>query len=177
MALYEEAYGYTYLRILTQGFMIYLAAVLAVTVFRVWKEEINLLRLYVVISLVAYLTVNFINIDVVIARSNIERYRSTGSIDAEYLNGLSYEAVPILVTLLDDPDREVAAEINNGLYSKKQALQQEESWPSFNIAKHRARKVLAGYELHYYNLGPEGRLEGYCQQQRLPDFVYSGGLS
>lgn len=156
MALYEAAYGYTYLRILTQGFMIYLAVVLAVTGFRVWREETRLLKLYIVISLAAYLAVNFINIDVIIARSNIERYRSTGSIDTAYLNGLSYEAVPTLVTLLDDPDKKVAEEISSGLYFKKQALQQEDSWPSFNIAKYRARKILDGYDLHYQKPGPDG---------------------
>ncbi|NPV91007.1 MAG: DUF4173 domain-containing protein [Firmicutes bacterium] len=151
MALYEDAYGFTQMRILTQGFMVYLAVVLAVTGFRVWREETRLLKLYIVISLVAYLAVNFMNVDTIVARNSIERYRGTGRIDTGYLNRLSYEAVPTLVTLLDAPDQKVAAEISGGLYLKRQQLRREASWPSFNLARYRALRALEGRELHPFN--------------------------
>jgi len=67
MSLYEAAYGYTYLRVLTHSFMIFLFVLFVIAFYKVWNEGISLLKPYVVLSIAAYMILNFANIDVLIA--------------------------------------------------------------------------------------------------------------
>jgi len=152
MLMYEEAYGYTYLRILTHLFMAFILVLLTIAMVKVWNEKIALLKAYIITALIAYVVVNYMNIDVIIARNNLNRYQATHKVDAYYLTSLSYDAVPIIVPLLDDADKEIANRVMNGLYNKKERLKYDKSWQSFNISKYRAEKILMKYELkntHY----------------------------
>lgn len=97
MSLYESQYGYTYLRVLTQAFMIFLFVLFIVALLKIWNHGVGLFQTYVVISLVAYLMINYINIDVLITRKNLERYDATGLLDAKYLSTLSYDSLPIVL--------------------------------------------------------------------------------
>ncbi|MCX7921590.1 MAG: DUF4173 domain-containing protein [Clostridia bacterium] len=149
MALYEEAYGYTHLRILTHAFMAFLFVLFIVTLIKIWNEKISLLKAYIVIAVISYVIINYANVDVIIAKNNIERYYKTQQIDAAYLSSLSYDAVPELTRLLNDKNKGVAAQIENGLYLKKEKLDEEKSWQSFNYSKYRAKKELDKYKLNY----------------------------
>jgi len=149
MSLYEETYGYTYLRIFTHAFMAFILILLAAALYKVWKDGFRLLRAYIIISIVAFVAVNYMNVDVIVARNNIDRYHKTHNIDVQYLAGLSYDAVPLLVELLDDKDKNVAAQIENCLYEKKKELSRKRPWQSFNISSYRAKKLLTGYKLQY----------------------------
>jgi FlaA1/EpsC-like NDP-sugar epimerase len=62
MSLYEQEYGYTYLRVFTHAFMLFIFAILVVTLIKVWKENFLLLKSYIVISIVAYLAINYFTI-------------------------------------------------------------------------------------------------------------------
>ena len=156
MSLYEEAYGYTYLRILTHAFMAFIFVMLVAALFKVWNEKVSLVKAYIIIALISYTVINYVNIDVVIARSNIERYHKTGNIDASYLTCLSYDAVPLLVGLINDKNQEVATDIQNYLYNQKQFLHQKHGWQAFNISGYRAKKLLSGYNLQYKAKEVEG---------------------
>lgn len=151
MSLYEEAYGYTYLRVLTHAFMLFLFALLAATLYKVWKEKMSLLKAYIVISIIAYTGINYANIDVVIAKKNIERYTVEKSIDISYLTSLSDDAVPYLVKFMESgPDKEFAKQLENMLYERKERLERKSStWQSFNVARYRARTQLGKVELTY----------------------------
>ncbi|MCR4434731.1 MAG: DUF4173 domain-containing protein [Clostridiales bacterium] len=149
MWMYEEAYGYTYLRILTHAFMVFVLAILVITVCRVWSEKVPMLKGYIVTALLAYLIVNYINIDVIIVENNIERYRNTGHIDEYYLGRLSYDAVPLLVQLVNDENLSPA--FQNSLYGAKKALNEGRGWQSFNISRYRAKALLDKYDLKYEN--------------------------
>jgi len=149
MSLYEEKYGYTYLRLLTHAFMVFIAALLLTALIKLWYEKISLLKVYIVIALLAYIIINFTNIDVLIARNNINRYNKTHQIDTSYLTCLSYDAVPSLVELLNDKNKNVAQDIENYLYNKKAELKRDKSWQSFNMSKYRAKQVLNKYKLKY----------------------------
>ena len=147
MSLYEEAYGFTYLRILTHAFMAYLFGLFVISLGKIWRPTIPLLKSYIVVSIVAYTLINYVNVDKVIAENNIERYNKGNSIDIAYLSGLSYDAVPLLVDFRNNTtDQELANQLENVLEDKKAKLEKDTSWQSFNISKYRAKQALIGQE-------------------------------
>jgi len=81
MSLYEQAYGYTYLRILTHAFMIFIFALLLASLYKIWKVKFSLAKAYIVIAVTAYVILNYVNIDVIIAQNNFERLQKTKHID------------------------------------------------------------------------------------------------
>ncbi|KLU67385.1 hypothetical protein DEAC_c05970 [Desulfosporosinus acididurans] len=144
MSLYEDVYGYTYLRVLTHAFMVYLFVLLAVTLCKIWRQRTQLLKSYLVISIVAYTLINYVNIDNIIVKNNIERYNQGNPIDITYLTTLSYDVVPKLVDLAHSTsDRVLADQLEKGLIYKKQVLAKERPWQSFNISMYRASKALS----------------------------------
>jgi hypothetical protein len=147
--LYENTYGYTYLRVLTHAFMVFIFILLAATFYKVWNERVSLLKSYIIIALFSYVIINFANIDVIIAENNIKRYQITGKIDVPYLSSLSYDAVPTLVTLINDKDKSVSLQIQNYLYYKREQLMKKSYWQSYNISQDNARKALLGLKLYH----------------------------
>lgn len=104
LTLYEEAYGYTRFRLLAHAFMIFLGLLFVLAFRRIWNEKVSLLRQYIVVGIIAYVIINYINIDRMIAVHNIERYQKTGRIDVYYLGRLSADSMPALVTFVEKND-------------------------------------------------------------------------
>ncbi len=143
MSLYEEAYGFTYLRVLTHAFMGYLAVLFVVTLVKIWRQTLPMLKSYIVISIIAYTLVNYINVDSLIVRNNLERFNKGYPIDISYVTTLSYDAVPQLVDFMNTTsDKGVAAQLQTALARRKQALAPAIPWQSLNLAKYRAREAL-----------------------------------
>lgn len=143
MLLYEEAYGYTRLRFLVHAFMIVLFAVLLLFALCVRFRKIPLDRWLVVIGVCAYLAVNYVCMDRVIARLNLDRqYTAETTIDLDYLLGLSADAVPVLV----DRGKKEGGELER-LLIEKERLEAAETpnWQSWNLSDWRARKLLEDY--------------------------------
>jgi hypothetical protein len=128
---------------------VFIFILLAVTFYKVWNEKISLLKSYIIIALFSYVIINFANIDVIIAENNIKRYQITGKIDVPYLSSLSYDAVPTLVTLINDKDKSVSLQIQNYLYYKREQLMKKSYWQSYNISQDNARKALLGLKLYH----------------------------
>jgi hypothetical protein len=144
MSLYEEAYGFTYLRVLTHAFMIYLFVLFIATLVKIWYKPLILLKFYIVISIAAYTLVNYINVDRLIVINNIERYDKGYSLDIDYLTTLSYDAVPLLIDFRNKTsDQELVKQLENGLQSKKQALEKTTPWQSLSISRSRAQKAFS----------------------------------
>jgi len=146
MSLYEAAYGYTYLRVLTHSFMILLGVLFTIAFYKIWNERMSLLKPYIVVSIVAYLIINFANIDVLITKNNIDRYLETGKLDTHYLRNLSYDTLPQLVNLLDD--EKVSIDINKYFVEQQKEIKElskKQSWQSFNLSEHKAKQVLSQY--------------------------------
>ncbi|QMV41911.1 DUF4153 domain-containing protein [Cohnella cholangitidis] len=139
LVLYEEAYGYTYIRFLVHAFMIFLAILLIIAALRIRTPMIPLTKIYIVIGLAAYVFVNYVGMDRIIAEKNIERFKTSGEIDFVYLGGLSADAVP---TLAKFAEREFP-DMKRYLENKRIAIADEDrAWPSFNLSIYRAEKVL-----------------------------------
>lgn len=143
MSLYEEAYGFTYLRILTHAFMGYLFVLFSLSLAKVWRQSVPLLKSFLILSIVAYTLLNYINIDKIIVKNNIERFNQGAPIDISYLTTLSYDAVPQLVDFMNSTtDSTLESNLENGLKSKKEFLVNVRPWQSFNISKYYAKKSL-----------------------------------
>ena len=145
MVLYETAYGYTYLRIFVQTFMILLFIIFIINLVYIWYRRFPIIKSYILCSLIIYIILNFANVDVIIAKNNISRYYSTGEIDIYYLPELSYDAIPEMTKLLDSDDKEIVNAVNDYFEREKEILEGQGQWQSYNFSKIKALKVLDKY--------------------------------
>jgi len=138
MTLYEDAFGYTRLRLFTHVFMYALGAVLtwrAATLW--WRPERFAIGAFVT-ALGAVLAVNALNPDALIVRLNIARTTDPAGPDLNYLSDLSSDAVPELVRRLDLKDARNAALLEQ--YVERQPAYG--GWPEWNLAHWRAWRAL-----------------------------------
>lgn len=152
MSLYENAFGFTFLRVITHSFMILLFILLLVTLYKIWIERISLMKAYIIISLLVYIVVNFANVDRWIASRNIIRFQTTGDLDLNYLTTLSYDNIEPLINLFNSKNENVSldlspyAEIDQYIIQTYQDLSYEVEWQSFNWSIYKAKKALLHYK-------------------------------
>ncbi len=142
MLMYEEAYGFTYLRVLTQAFMVFMLVLLAIMVVKICKTNMSLFMPYLAVTLSAFVLINYLNVDIIIARNNINRYHQTGDLDLEYIRYLSYDAVSELVQQLDELEGKTKMTAQEILKNKREYLENIRSWQSFNVSRLRAAKFI-----------------------------------
>jgi len=100
MWLYEQAYGFTQLRVYTHIFMLWLGVLFGVYVLAVFRLRMNIFSLGLVLAIIGYLgTLNLMNVDRYIADRNIARYHEGQELDIGFLNILSADAVPAVIPL------------------------------------------------------------------------------
>lgn len=143
MTLYEQAYGFTYLRIFVQAFMVLLFFLFIINMVFIWYERLAIIKAYFIATLVVYIALNFANVDVIIARNNIQRYKVTGQIDMEYLEHLSYDAIPEMEVLLEDEKLE--HKVLSHFRQKKLELKDQNAWQSFNYSRIKASNIIDSY--------------------------------
>lgn len=145
LVLYEQAYGFTTTRFYSHVFVVWLAVVfvlLMVKVFRTHREPA--LAWSILLSVVGFgLAVNAVNPDRLIAQQNVQRYRSTGVIDPYYLATLAADALPVVVTLLDEPGN-LSKVTAHALYADRESLSGEAfaPWQALNFARRSGRQLL-----------------------------------
>lgn len=98
MELYELAYGFTYLRVLTHVFMFWLAVLLGVAILHLFRLRENIFAFGLLLACIGYVgTLNLMNIDNYIAERNIAAYRENESeLDLCYLRAMSADAYAVL---------------------------------------------------------------------------------
>lgn len=144
LKLYEEAYGYTYARIFAHTFIGLLFILFMITFYKLWRRELPLGKAFVIAALLIYTTLNYVNVDAIIASKNIDRYFNTGKIDLDYLQELSYDAIPELTRLsVAGDDDIVAKKIAEFLRDKGVKLRSESPWQSYNLSKSRTKRILS----------------------------------
>ncbi len=103
MHLYQEAYGFTRLRLLVDVFEGWLGLlVLGVMATGLALRAAWLPRAALLSGAGLLLVLAAVNPDAWIAQHNVDRYDETGKVDFDYLRGLSADAVPVLATLPDE---------------------------------------------------------------------------
>ena len=133
MHLYQEAYGFTQLRLLVDVFEGWLGlVVLAVALAGVVRWGVWLPRFALVSGVVALLGVAAINPDAWIAEQNLDRYADTGRVDWHFLRNLSADAVPVF-------DGRSTAEVLCGM---PRYWSQDDDWLSWNLGRSRATDTI-----------------------------------
>ncbi|WP_174730442.1 DUF4153 domain-containing protein [Mesobacillus harenae] len=146
LLMYEESYGFTFLRVLAHSFMIFLMIILAYTLARVWLERLSLRHFYIISALLYYSVINIVNIDQFVVDRNMNRYEQTGKIDVSYLNSLSYEGVAGLADLYKQDKR--VPMLGGILRERKQEFENShENWQSYNFSRQRAFEKLESLDL------------------------------
>lgn len=132
LSLYEEAYGYTQLRLVVHGFMILLGLLIAVALVRIWYQWFSLAKIYIAMFIAAYLVINYANIDARIVIKNSERFQETGEIDLDYLRTLSADAGPALMKLhKEHPELEG---LDHLIEKYKWQAHERGHWQSWNLS-------------------------------------------
>ena len=122
MAVYQDAYGFTTLRLFVDVFEGWLGfVVLAIMVAGAVGRGAWLPRIALVSGAVALVGLAAINPDAWVAGRNIDRYEATGKLDLRYLQDLSADATPVIAERLPPevsrcvlqhlPDNEMRAEV------------------------------------------------------------------
>ncbi|TPG13874.1 DUF4153 domain-containing protein [Pedococcus bigeumensis] len=135
MHLYEEAYGFTRLRLLVSVFEGWLGVVvLLVMAAGAVKARGWLVPLAVRLGAVGLLGLAVLNPDLYIAEHNLSRTDATTPIDYSYLAELSTDAAPALIDL-----RTAAVTCRSGTDVKG------DDWLAWNISRSRARSLVASH--------------------------------
>ncbi|WP_168119676.1 DUF4173 domain-containing protein [Paenibacillus sp. HB172176] len=138
LSLYEEAYGYTLLRLLVQGFMLLLGVWISVSLVRIWTYRFSLAKFYISSAIVAYVIMNYANLDARIAEGNLDRYEHTGEIDVYYLGTLSTDALPAIKQMEKRfPELEGVDDIISQMRKEAAA---KKHWQSWNLSLRQAKE-------------------------------------
>jgi hypothetical protein len=142
LSIYERAYGFSETRLLVHAFMLFLIVLFIIALNKLWNDRTKLMKLYIITAITAYVLINYVQIDVIVASNNIERYEKTGSLDGHYLGSLDYEVAPYLIELKNKHPQ--LSEANEAIETMKRRLEkpEEPSWLSFNAAEWRAVKLM-----------------------------------
>ncbi|WP_379153480.1 DUF4153 domain-containing protein [Paenibacillus sp. sgz5001063] len=142
LMLYEEAYGYTYIRFLVHAFMIFLGLLLVLAAVRISRVQFPLAQCCLALGLLSYVLVNYLGMDHIIAKQNIQRYQKSGVLDTSYLSQLSPDVMPLLIDFNKQENGKLDAILREKWESQPQATHR---WTSFNVAKDRAERALEHY--------------------------------
>lgn len=150
MSLYQEAYGFTQLRLLVDVFEGWLGLLVLATMAAGWSLRGRWIPRFGLISgAVLLLGIAVINPDAWIADHNLDRYESTGKVDWFFLSQLSDDAVPTLESRLSEADQGCVLSAHR---------RDPASWLEWNLGRQRAESV--GLET-----SPEGSASDACLGQ------------
>ncbi|WP_322919279.1 DUF4153 domain-containing protein [Nocardioides renjunii] len=145
MAVYQDAYGFTTLRLFVDVFEGWLGfVVLAIMVAGAAGRGSWLPRIALVSGAVALIGLAAVNPDAWVAGRNLDRYDATARLDVRYLQSLSADAAPEIVERL--PAEVARCVLQDLAYGSLQpeVLEDARAW---NLARSRAEEAVAGLDL------------------------------
>ena len=135
MAVYQEAYGFTVLRVLVDAFEVWLGVlVVLVMIAGVRLSGWWLPRAGLATGAALLLAIGWVNPEAWVAEQNIERFRSTGQLDLDYLSTLGADATPVIQGGLP-PD------LARCVVSGQTRPQATDDWLGWNLGRARAAEV------------------------------------
>jgi two-component system sensor histidine kinase BaeS len=138
MDLYQDAYGFTRLRLVVDLFEGWLGlVVVGVLLAGIGLRGAWLPRAALLSGAALLLGLAVANPDAWIASHNLDRYQATGKVDWSYLRGLSLDATP---TLVDLPPEQAACALGDTSPDK-------DGWAGWNLARVRATNALDDFVL------------------------------
>jgi hypothetical protein len=161
MMLYEDAYGYTHLRLYSHAFMVWLAALCLLFLAALVLERRRWLTFAAVLSVIVGLAAfDLLDPDRFIAEQNLRRYEAGWPLDARHLTVLSADAAPVVLRALDVATARDDAAVRDALGSglRRTLLGLDEAmaapWTAANLARASAHAALSArrVELDTYPL-------------------------
>lgn len=141
LSMYEEAYGFSFIRVMAHSFMVFLSVIFMYTLVKIWIGRLSLFHFYFISLLLYYTVMNVIDVEKIIVTKNIERYEKTGKIDIQYLNSLTYTGVIGLIELYEK--NENLPGLKEILIERKNiAKDQIPAWQSYNLKRQQANENL-----------------------------------
>lgn len=130
MFMYIGSYGLTRLRVLTEVIMLWLALTTVIVCLWLFVTKLPYMKIVVLAAMVMGALVFWIDVDTVVARYNVNAYRSgkLETVDMAHLNSLGYSATPYLYQLIDDPDPEVSLRARNILRRSDFTVEDFREW-------------------------------------------------
>ncbi|PLS07294.1 DUF4153 domain-containing protein [Neobacillus cucumis] len=145
LSMYEDAYGFTFTRVLVHSFMIFLVVIFTYTLVKIWVEKLSLFHFYFITALIYYTAISIIDLDKMVVKENINRYEETGKIDAYYLGSLSSTGVLGLIQLYEQGEN--IPHLETILRNKQMDVQRENStWQGYNFKREQASQKLKGLQ-------------------------------
>lgn len=153
LLLYEQAYGFTQMRIYPHALMVWLAALLAWFAVCLWLRR-DLLAIGVLVAALGFVgTLNVMNPDALVVRENLKMAQAQPDgtvpqdrfVDASYFVELSSDAVPELLTAVGQLGDKRGEEIEEGLKQRLEWMRDGtrwKRWPSFHMSRNRAYWLL-----------------------------------
>lgn len=146
LSMYEDAYGFTFIRVMAHSFMIFLVVIFMYTLIKIWIEKLSLFHFYFISGLLYYTVMNVIDVEQMVVSENIERYEQTGKIDIHYLNSLSYTGVLGLIDLYEENSQ--LPGLKNILLERKNVANFDMiPWQSYNLKRVQANQELNKIQL------------------------------
>lgn len=131
LSLYEDAYGFTTLRLYSHAFIILLSCIFLILLYKIFidtRENTFVFRLFLA-DCAFLLVMNLLNPDAFIARMNIKQFENDpAKLDIEYVRTLSDDALPVTLDLLVSNNEVVSYEIT--------------PWQSTNLSRVRAKEMI-----------------------------------
>lgn len=146
LSMYEDAYGFTFTRVLVHSFMIFLIIILTYTLVKIWVDKLSLFHFYFISSLIYYTAISVINVDQIVVNQNMTRYENSGKIDIYNFNSMSYTGVLGLIELYEK-NKEIPGLKALLQERKKEALSANHSWQSYNVNRVQAYEKLKELQL------------------------------
>lgn len=131
--LYEEAFGFTTLRLFSHVFVVFLAVVFGLLLIKILRNQAeNRFALPVFITAMVFLAgMNLLNPDGFIGRQNLDRYSETGKLDGTYMGSLSADAQPEIEKALSITTGQTHQDIQAALDDRFVPT----GWQSWNYAR------------------------------------------
>jgi signal transduction histidine kinase len=145
MHLYQQAYGFTSLRLFVDGFELWLGLVVVMVLVALVRLSTRWVgRAAVLSAAVLMIGLTVLNPDAWVARHNIERFESSGRIDAAYLATLSDDAVPVIAeSSLPGDITACVLHVNPYAYPLGGTSREADDWLELNLGRSRAAEARA----------------------------------
>lgn len=128
MQLYEDAYGYTELRLYVFSFILWLAVLLLIVLVALFSGRATVVSFGgLLLTVASVIGLNVANPDAMVVRENVARYEVRGeTLDLSYLMQLSSDATPALVEILPRLTANDQLLLSTELAAQRQLLTEEQ---------------------------------------------------
>jgi hypothetical protein len=139
LSLYEDAYGFTMLRLYSHIFAGWLAVVfllLAADFMSVWRRRRWFVGATVTTAIILLLGLNFANPEAVVVALNTSHAQTAHKIDGQYLSELSSDATPALMASRSELEPSLSQQLSGAACAGPRSY--APPWAAFNFARAQA---------------------------------------